>query len=197
MSIITFSGSVDVPSSVPSTPPLGSYGVCVFGEVSFSTTGRYPLAAIVNTSTGSINLSLNQAKLSIGLEGSSRGNDSSYLLGTVCSGNVTGSAFVPTPLDPNYPASQALGYFTPSGLSVGTPIKGKVYKAQFGNFNTLTDSNGIISIDAAQNSDLTADVVLAPGKAYVLSITMPNMVGGSGNVVFEFAADFSWDERTA
>ncbi len=55
-------------------------------------------------------------------------------------------------------------------------------------------AGGLIYIDWVQDVDLTANIMVAPDTAYVIGLSMPHMLGGSTNVIFEFAANFVWDE---
>lgn len=188
---ITFSGSIS--ESPAGSPSLGSYRSAVYGSVSVASTSRTPLAALYNASTGSVNLRMRSVRVSVSPKGETSPNDVCFLLGSKASGSVAGTAFSPATLDPSYPPSVAVPYgATITGPTIDDPMNGWLVPAQAQSLVSSPTPPIVIADVNAQSLD-DAELVVAPGRSYVVSLSQLDYLGGA--TVFAYVAEFGWDEE--
>lgn len=188
----TISGSVDCcgPCSTASSGP--SYRASVTGTVTIGDTSRTPLAALCNVGSGSVDLVLRSARIHISPAGQTVGNDVCFVLGARCTGTPSGGTVAPTTLDPSSPASVALAYRAPTGLSAGEPADGFLVRAQ--SASLVNAPPAVVIVDANESLGAAADGIVIPdGMSYEVTIAALNDL--SGATVFAFIAEFGWDER--
>lgn len=189
MTTFIISGSIDDSNSAPA--PLGSYKATVYGSISIGDTGRTPIAALYNASTGSVDLRLSSVRVSVSPRGDSPANDVTFLLGALASGSVSGSAVSPTKVDPGYPTSVASVYGpTITGPTLRDPANGFIVPAQSQLLST-SPNPPIVIVDV--DDTLTDDpIVVQPGESYAVTLTQTRIPGSAPN--FVYIAEFGWDE---